>query len=281
MAALLALTAAAAYGAGDFLGGIASRRAPATAVVLWSHVLGLALMLATAPFVAGELTTRALVVGAGAGLMGAAGVTIFYRALAVGTMSVVAPVSGLLSAAIPVVAGVGGGERPSTAALAGIVLALMAITLVSQQNGVSSLTGLTRPGAVQGLGLALAAGVGFGLFFVALDGAGSDTGIWPLVGARLASVGMFSALGTARVMQVSPPREAALAAAGAGVLDATANVLYLLALSQGLLSIVAVLTALYPASTVLLARYLLAERMNRTQLAGLAVAGLAATFIAL
>jgi drug/metabolite transporter (DMT)-like permease len=278
MAALLALGAAAAYGAGDFLGGIASRRAPATAVVLWSHVVGLLLMLATAPLVGGEVTTQALMVGAAAGLVGVAGVTLFYRALAVGSMSVVAPVAGLLSAAVPVVAGVGGGERPSTAALVGIVLALVAVTLVSRESEPEA---TRKTNASRGLGLALAAGLGFGLFFVALDGAGSGTGIWPLVGARLASVTLFTALGAARVTQVSPPREAALAAAGAGVLDAGANVMYVLALSHGLLSIVAVLTALYPAGTVVLARYVLCERMNRAQQAGLAFAGLAAGLIAL
>jgi drug/metabolite transporter (DMT)-like permease len=278
MVALLALGAAAAYGAGDFLGGMASRRAPATAVVLWSHVVGLLLMLAAAPLVGGEVTTQALVVGAGAGLVGVAGVTLFYRALAVGAMSVVAPVAGLLSAAVPVVVGVGGGERPSTAALVGIVLALVAVTLVSRESEPAA---SRQASASRGIGLALAAGLGFGLFFVALDGAGSGTGIWPLVGARLASVTLFTTLGLARVTKVAPPREAALAAAGAGVLDAGANAMYILALSQGLLSIVAVLTALYPAGTVVLARYVLCERMSRAQQAGLAFAGLSAGLIAL
>lgn len=278
MAALLALSAAAAYGAGDFLGGVASRRAPATAVVFWSHVVGLVLMLAAAPLVGGDVTGRALAVGAGAGLIGAAGVTLFYRALAVGTMSVVAPVAGLLSAAVPVVAGVGTGERPSTAALVGIVLALMAITLVSRESGPTAAT--AGPGT-RGLGLALAAGLGFGLFFVLLSEAGDGTGIWPLVGARGASVSLFALLGVAGLTAVAPPRAAAAAAVGAGALDAAANAFYVLALSEGLLSIVAVLTALYPAGTVVLARYVLCERMSRTQQAGLAFAGVAAGLIAI
>jgi drug/metabolite transporter (DMT)-like permease len=205
-------------------------------------------------------------------------VATFYRALAVGTMSVIAPVTGLLSAAVPVVAGVGGGERPSTVALVGIVLALLAIGLVSRE---ATPAAERAAGAARGLGLAVIAGLGFGFFFVLLDGAGDGVGIWPLVGARIASVSLFALLGAARLTGAAPPRAAASAAIGAGVLDAAANAFYVLALSQGLLSIVAVLTALYPAGTVVLARYVLCERMTRTQQAGLAFAGLAAGLIAL
>jgi uncharacterized membrane protein len=277
MAALLALTAAAAYGAGDFLGGLAARREPATAVVLWSHVVGLAFMLVLAPLVGGQLTAEALVVGGAAGLVGAVAVALFYRALASGAMSVAAPVAGLLSAAVPVVAGVGGGERPGAVALAGIALALPAIMLVSRERPEHD---APRASRVRAFGLALAAGLGFGLFFVMLDGADDGTGIWPLVGARLASVTLFSTLGVARLTAAAPPRAATLTAAGAGVLDAAANACYLLALSHGLLSVVSVLTALYPAGTIVLARVVLRERMTRTQQTGLAVAGLAAALIA-
>lgn len=277
MAALLALTAAAAYGAGDFLGGLASRREPTTAVVLWSHVVGLMFMLVTAPLIGGELTAEALAVGAASGLVGAIAVTLFYRALATGAMSVVAPVAGLLSAAVPVIAGVGGGERPGAIALIGIGLALPAIMLVSRERPEHDAPAAAQ---VRAFGLALVAGLGFGLFFVMLDGAGDGTGIWPLVGARIASVTLFAGLGAARLTAAAPPRAAAVTAVGAGLLDAGANVCYLLALSHGLLSVVSVLTALYPAGTVVLARVVLRERMTRTQQTGLVVAGLAATLIA-
>jgi drug/metabolite transporter (DMT)-like permease len=278
MAALLALTAAAAYGAGDFLGGIATRRESATAVVLWSHMVGLLIMLLVAPLIGGELTGEALVVGGAAGLVGAAGVAIFYHALSLGSMSVVAPVAGLLSAAIPVLAGIAGGERPPVVALVGIVLALGAITLVSRE-GPAGDDHLDRAVHLRALGLAVVAGVGFGLFFVALEGVSDGTGLWPLVGARIASVAMFSTLGLTRVITGAPPRAAAWAAVGAGVLDASANAFYLVALSHGLLSIVAVLSALYPAGTVLLARLVLRERMTRLQQTGLAVAGVATLLI--
>jgi len=288
MASLLALSAALAYGAGDFLGGVASRRAPTTAVVLWSHVVGLLLMLAAAPLVAGDLTARGMAVGAGAGLVGALGVALFYQGLSIGTMSVVAPIAGLLSAAVPVTAGLVIGERPGLAALGGITLALVAITLVSRDgsNAERSAGPAGSPGSTASdrrllvLALAAGAGIAFGLFFAALNGAGDGTGIWPLVGARTASVTLFTVLGLARVTQAAPPRAAAGAAVGAGLLDAAANVFYVLALTHGLLSVVSVLTALYPAGTVVLARYGLGERMSGIQRTGLAVAGVSAVLIA-
>lgn len=297
MASLLALSAAMAYGAGDFLGGVAARRAPTTAVVLWSHVVGLLLMLVAAPVVGGDLTLRGFAVGAGAGLVGALGVTLFYQGLSIGSMSVVAPIAGLLSAAVPVTAGFAIGERPGAAALGGIALALVAITLVSREaaegdEGLDEVdegddrgeaTGTTarrRERRLVALGLAAGAGIAFGLFFAALNGAGDGTGIWPLVGARTASVTLFTVLGLARITQAAPPRAAAGAAIGAGLLDAAANVFYVLALTHGLLSVVSVLTALYPAGTVVLARYGLGERMTSVQRTGLAVAGVSAVLIA-
>jgi len=277
MASLLALSAALAYGAGDFLGGVASRRAPTTAVVLWSHIVGLIVLVAAVPIVGGELTPQALAVGAGAGIVGALGVTLFYQGLSIGSMSVVAPVAGLLSAALPVAAGFGAGERPGAVAVAGIALALVAITLVSRETAPGESPGRHR---IQALALAAGAGISFGLFFTMLNTADEGAGIWPLVGARMASVTLFTLLGIAKVTQAAPPRTAAAAAMGAGVLDAAANVFYVLALTHGLLSVVSVLTALYPAGTVLLARYGLGERMSSVQRTGLAVAGFSALLIA-
>jgi len=242
MAALLALGAAVAYGVGDFLGGVAARRESATVVVLWSHLVGLAMLVALAPLLGGEPSPRALAIGAGAGLLGGAGVALFYRGLAVGAMSVVAPIAALLSAAVPVVVGLVDGERPTTA---------------------------------------VSAGLAFGLFFVVISHAPDGSGIWPLVGARAASVSLFVALGAAGVTASAPPRGAIGAIVACGVLDAAANVLFLTALDHGLMSVVAVLTALYPAGTVLLARFVLGEHLSAVQRAGLGVAGMAAVLIAL
>jgi drug/metabolite transporter (DMT)-like permease len=276
MAALLALSAAVAYGVGDFLGGVAARRVPPTAVVLWSHVVGLGMLVALAPWVGGRPSPQALATGAAAGVLGGAGVALFYRGLAVGAMSVVAPIAALLSAAVPVVAGLASGERPPPAALAGIALALGAVALVSREGGRAP----SGPLRWQAPTLALAAGVAFGLFFVVIDGAGADTGIWPLVGARMASVSLFAGLGMARITATDLPRGVAAAAVGCGLLDAGANVFYVLALDHGLMSVVAVLTALYPAGTVLLARYVLGERLSPVQRTGLGVAAAAAVLIA-
>jgi drug/metabolite transporter (DMT)-like permease len=278
MAALLALSAAVAYGVGDFLGGVAARRVPAAAVVLWSHLVGLVLLASLAPVVGGQMTSHTLVVGGAAGVLGATGVAIFYRALSVGAMSVVAPVAALLSAAVPVTAGLAAGERPTAAAFGGIGLALGAVVLISREPATAGGPGVNA----KALGLAVVSGIGFGLFFVALDQAGGDSavGIWPLVGARIASVSLFAALAASGLTRAALPRGVTAAAVGAGVLDVTANVLYVLALRHGLLSIVSALTALYPASTVLLARYVLGERLSPVQCTGLGIAGLAAVLIA-
>jgi drug/metabolite transporter (DMT)-like permease len=281
MAALLAFSAAVAYGVGDFFGGVAARRQPASAVVLWSHFVGLVMLLALAPLVGGEPTARALTVGAAAGVLGGAGVALFYWGLAIGTMSVVAPIAALLSAAVPVVFGLASGERPEPAALVGIALALGAIVLVSQEEPGAHHARLSSRRWLP-IAVAVAAGVAFGFFFVLIGKAGADVGIWPLVGARIASVTLFVLLGAAGVTSSALPlRREALPVVVCGLLDASANVFLLLALDRGLLSVVAVLTALYPAGTVLLARYVLGERLSRLQRAGLGVAGVAAVLIAL
>jgi drug/metabolite transporter (DMT)-like permease len=293
VAAIFALSAAVAYGVGDFLGGVAARRESPSAVVLWSHIVGLGMLVAVAPLIGGEPTPRGFAAGAAAGILGGAGVALFYKGLAVGSMSVVAPIAALLSAAVPVVAGLASGERPSAAAGLGIALALGAVVLISREAAPDG-TGTAAPAApaasaapaahrrrqIEALGLAVAAGLAFGLFFVAISHAGDDTGVWPLVGARVASVSLFALLGAAKVISAAPPRGAAAAAVGCGLLDAGANVLYVLALGHGLLSVVAVLTALYPAGTVVLARYVLGEHLTPVQRTGLGLAAVAAVLIA-
>jgi drug/metabolite transporter (DMT)-like permease len=268
VAAVLALLSAATYGVGDFCGGLAARRIPAASVVLWSHLLGLVLLLASTAFVSGEVVGGDLLIGALGGLCGAVGVGLLYKGLSIGQMSVIAPVTALLSAAVPVVAGYVEGERPRGTAVAGMVLALVAIVLVSAEGD-----GSLRPTDLRGVSYALGAGMGFGLFFVALSHTGEDAGLWPLVAARAASV---SALGAAALVGVVSrrlpiPGSRTLTAA-AGALDAQANVFYLLAVRQGLVSVISVLAALYPVSTVVLARVVLHERFARVQVAGMALA---------
>jgi drug/metabolite transporter (DMT)-like permease len=268
VAAFLALCSAVTYGVGDFCGGLAARRIAAASVVLWSHLLGLTLLLASTLVVSGVVTGGDLLIGAVGGLCGAAGVGLLYKGLSVGRMSVVAPITALLSAAVPVVAGFVEGERPGAAAVVGMALALVAIVLVSAEGD-----GDLRPSDLRGVSYALGAGLGFGLFFVALSHTGEDAGMWPLVAARGASVTVLAIAAGLRFISREPPAPGSRAfTAAAGALDAQANVLYLLAVRQGLVSVVSVLAALYPVSTVILARVVLHERFHRVQLAGMALA---------
>lgn len=276
MAVLLALCSAVAYGVGDFCGGMAARRVPTATVVLWSHLLALLLVVGATPFVSGTATAGDLLIGGIGGLAGAAGIGLLYKGLSVGPMSMVAPVTALLSAAVPVMAGFVEGERPSGAVALGMAAALVAIVLVSAEGG-----GSLRPSDLRGLTYALGAGLGFGLFFVALSHTGDDAGLWPLLAARAASVTVMGALAiSGRVSRAVPGGSARSFTLAAGVLDIAANLLYLLAVRQGLLSVVSVLAALYPVSTIVLARIVLKERFARIQLVGMALALPAAILIA-
>lgn len=277
MAVLLALCSAATYGVGDFMGGMATKRASATAVLFWSHLVGVLLLLAVVAVDGGELTAHDVGLGALGGVAGALGVGMLYRALSIGPMSVVAPITALLAAAVPVVAGFLQGERPDAAAIVGMVVALVAIVLVSAEGG-----GTLRPSDLRGVTLALAAGTGFGLFFVALSYTDDSSGMWPLVGARTTSVTAVGALVLlGRVDAVVERGRTRLLTVGAGALDVTANVFYLLAIREGLLSVVSVLTSLYPVSTVVLARVVLKERFAAIQRVGMAVAIPAAILISM
>lgn len=286
----LALAAAASWGASDFLGGITERRSPGASVAFASQLVGLAALVMVTPVVAGTARPGDLAWGAAAGVGGAAGVALLYHGLAVGLMSVVAPVTAVGAASIPVVFGLATGERPPLAALAGVVLALAAVAMLCAFPGPGASTGV--PDGERGPGTARAAtrragllagvgsGVGFGVFFVCLERAGDGAGLWPLVGARTCSV---LVLGSVLVATGRPLLRSGAGAAivVVGVLDVLANVLYLLATRRGLLSIVALLASLYPAATVVLARVVLSERLSRVQAVGLAGAGAAVLLITL
>ena len=274
MAIVLGLAAALTYGAADFVGGMASRKAPLLSVVLLSQVAGSALLLAALPFFLDPgPTAAALGWGAGSGAAGATGVLFLYRGLAAGPMSVVAPITAVEAAGVPVLWGLATGERPATVALIGVVVALVAVVLVAGYEPPASRAAeripfLRAPGVAD----ALIAGVSFGAFFILLSKAGDDAGLWPLVGARGASLSLLGVLVVSRrhALTAAPGTRSAIVAAG--LLDVAANLLYMLSTREGLLSIVAVLTSLYPATTVLLARVFLGERIGRLQMAGLAAA---------
>ncbi|MFI6919699.1 EamA family transporter [Nonomuraea spiralis] len=273
-AVILATACAVVYGTADFFGGLATKRSQVLSVVALSQIAGLALILVLLPVLPGVLGGPALFWGLLAGLSGAAGLALFYRALATGVMSVVAPTTAATSAALPVLYGLATGERPHFWALAGVVLALGSILLISQDNSGGA------GGSFGSVLVSLAAGAGFGGFFILLALAPSEAGLWPLVGARLSSVTVVAllALLTRRSLRPGPGSLHIIVAAGA--LDMAANVLFLLAQRQGLLSLVAVLVSLYPASTLLLARQVLGERLRAVQVAGVACALGAVTLIA-
>ncbi len=273
MAALLALLSAGCYGIGDFCGGLATRRSSAAAVLFWSHAVGLLLVVVSLPMVSADPQARDLLFGVVGGLAGAAGVGLLYQALAIGPMSVVAPTTALLAALVPVLAGLLEGERPSIGVGFGMALALVAIVLVGAEGD-----GSLRPSDLRGLTFALGAGLGFGLFFVALSHTGDDAGTWPLVGARVTSVAVVGLLAVLGRVDLDLPVGGRQLAAVAGALDVTANLLYLLALREGLLSVVSVLVSLYPVSTVVLARLVLRERFAQLQRIGMALA-LPATYL--
>ncbi len=277
MAVLLALASAATYGAADFLGGLSSRRAPAVAVTLVSQAAGLVVLLCAVAVLGGSPTRADLAWGAASGLAGGVGLLLLYRGLAGGTMSVVAPITAVCAAAVPVGAGLAMGERPSALALTGVVVALLAIVLVSREEAPA---GAPRGPGTAAVRTALLAGVAFGLFFVLLERTGDEAGLWPLVTARGGSIALLAAIGQVAGEPLRVPRAALGGVLAAGILDMTANVLYLLAVREGLLSLVAVLSSLYPASTVLLATVVLRERLHPVQRTGLAAAAAAVALIA-
>ncbi len=262
---LLGLSASLVWGSADFLGGLSARRRSLWAVVVVAQAGGLVLAVAVWVLAAGDVpSTTGLLAAAGGGAAGAVAVAAFYRALAVGTMGVVAPIAAT-GVVVPVLVGVVQGERPSAAQLVGAAVATAGVALASRDAG-------SAPGRAHRSAIALAAvaALGFGLVFVGLERAGDEDAFWAILVARatatavvgVAAVGLRARLELPR----DPPTLALLALVG--VLDTGANVLFVLAADRGLLSVVAVLGSLYPAVTVLLARVVLHERLARVQTAG-------------
>lgn len=268
MTVVLGLLAAILYGVGDFAGGIASRRHGAVTILLTSYPVGAVLMTALLPFFPGHLDTRVTVFGIAGGAAGLVGVIVLYTLMTIAPINIVSPVTAVLAAMVPVVVGVGIGERPRLAAWFGIAVGLAAVVLVSR-------TDETHPHgriAPRTIALALLSGLGFGMYFVFLARAGDGSGLWPLVISRISSALLIIPVARARgaFRLVRGPMLPVVLLAGA--CDAFANMAFLLASREGLLSLASVLTSLYPAATVILAVWLLHEHTSRTQRIGLALA---------
>jgi drug/metabolite transporter (DMT)-like permease len=278
MGVLLALFSALCYGASDFTAGAGGRRSDPAAVTVIAQPFGLVAAAVAVMALAGRSpTAHALWWGTLSGVGSGVGTLSLYRGLAIARMSVVAPLSAVLSAALPALAGLLLGEHLNALAWAGIVLALPAVALVSLPG--DDRQGSRRAGMLTGL----VAGAGFALLFIALDRAGTSAGAWPLLPGQVVAVVIV--LAWAAPARNRPDRKAWSQAwrigTATGVLGGLANLLYLAATGAGQLAVVAVVTALYPAVTVLLARFTLHERWSRLQVAGLVASAVAVAAISM
>jgi drug/metabolite transporter (DMT)-like permease len=281
MTVLLALGCALFYGLGDYGGGRASRKASSASVTVTAQAAGMLVLIPGLLLVNGHLTGRAMLFGAIGGVCGELGLLLVYSALAQAAMSVVSPITAVLTAIVPTVTGLVLGESLGVPEWIGISLAVAAIGLISRGGSTDGTSPAhhTRP-SVRVLTMSIAAGIGFGLFVVALDRAGDDAGLWPLLAAR--PVGVL--LAGAYALRIGVPtlvnRATFPMAAAAGVSDVTANAFAALATQRGKVAIAGVVIAMYPASTVMLARVLDHEPITKTQLVGFAIAISAVVLIA-
>lgn len=267
---VLAAVSALAFGTADFSGGKASRWADPIAVTVVSQMLSLPLLVVLVLVVPGTPSALDLGWGLLAGVAGAGGVMLLYRALATGVMAVVAPVTAITAAIVPIVAGLVLAHSPGAVALGGAGLAVVAIALVSLGE-----RGAARRVSGRVLAMALAAGLLFGVFFALLGQADESAGMWPVLAVRVSSVAFGLALAARTGTRLRLGRRVLGWAAAAGLLDSAANALFLAAAGRGHLSVVAAIASLYPASTVLLALAVDRERLRPVQLAGLGFAAAA------
>lgn len=271
-AVVCALASAVSYGAADFSGGVAAKHASTFGVLVGARLCGAIVMMALALATHERVpASGAIAWASAAGVIGGLSLAAFYRALAGGKMGIVAPLTSVVAAALPVCVGLATSGRPGVLAIAGMILALIALWFIS------------RPGADggrAGIGLALSAGTGFGLFLVCIHKAGPDATYWPVAIASVCSLVLSGVIALAQGASLPPARLLPVVMA-AGVLDSAGNALFVVASRQGRLDFAGVLSSLYPAVTVLLARALLAETLTRTQAAGMVLALAAVALIAM
>jgi drug/metabolite transporter (DMT)-like permease len=265
----LALTSSLCWGVADFVGGVQSRRVPLLRVILVSQAVGLvAVVVVLAVRGVPPPALARLLPAIGGGLAGIVSLSAFYRGLAIGTMSIVAPISAT-GVALPVIVGVVTGDRLSAVTSAGLAVAVVGVVLASREardeDARAAAAGRTS------IALALAAAAGFGSYFVLSDAAADESVLWLLVLARIVILPVLAAVILVRG-DGAPARPDAVALVLAGTLDVTATGLYGLANTKGALSIVSVVGSLYPVTTVLLARIVLGERISSVQMAGIVAA---------
>lgn len=293
MAVVLSLLTSALWGTSDFFGGLASRREPVTRVMLWAHTLGLVAIAVVAPLMADSIDAGDLVLGAIAGVVGLVGLLLLYSGLSVGPMAVVAPLSALTAALVPVLWGLRSDDPISGTTTLGLVVGLIAVVAISWEG---NLAGDGPPVTARTIGSAIVAGTCFGSIVLVYDATSETSAPWPIVSGRVVTVVLLivfvlarprpseNALSGHRLADGS--RRSALGfATVAGLGDTFANVTLLLATNEavgsGELSVVAVVTALFPAATVVWARLMLDEPLGRVRIGGLILALVAVSMMTL
>ena len=279
MAIVLAVLSALLYGWSDYMGGRATRHMSVLRVTLYIELLMTVSYVALVVLDPAPFVLRDAIWGAIAGVGGVGGVAAFYLALSMGSISVASPVAGVLSAVVPVVVGIAMGERPSTVAMVGIAFALSSVVLVS--GALSSRRAEVAMPRTQLL-LVVASGCLFGLWYIALDVAGADSGWWPLLASRTLTLPALIAAAVVlrhRLRADSVTPIARRWTVGAWITILIANLAYLVAVRSGLLSIVAVIASMYPASTIGLAIFIDREQLSKTQWLGVGVAGFALVLV--
>jgi len=276
VAALLALIASLTWGVADYMGGIASRKASPTQVLVVAYPSG-AVIITLMAFLAvpGEFSSDAALWGVLAGSIGALAVALLYIALSRGPMGVVSPITAVMSGAVPTAVGLLNGERLTLLGITGIAIAALAVILVSREKGEHV---KVAPSTIL---ISIASGSAIGLYLSALSLAPEESGIWAATVGRWTSSILVAVVVFAVIKNFTRNGFPWMLAIVSGFLDATANAVFQLASQRGLLSIVAVLGSLYPATTALLARFLIQERLSRIQIVGVLLAFLAAALLAL
>lgn len=280
MSILFAVCAAALYGSADFLGGLAARRSAVMPVMIFSQLAGSCILVAVLPWLPSASASSAdFFWGTAAGIALAIGLTLLYQALALGKMSLVAPVTAVLAVILAGFVGILTGDRLSFMAFAGITLALAAIVLTSQNEIGKGAPHEDKKHSSRILIIAISAGLFIGVFLAALKQSSASAGLLPLLSARVTALAVLAVLAFFLKPPLRVGRDTVWLILLGGALDVMANVLYVLAARQGMLSIAATLTSLYPASTIVLARFFLGERLRAIQIAGLSCAGLGVALI--
>jgi len=266
MSVLLSALSALCYGAGDYIGGRATRQSRVFSILLLSQFVGLVGILIAAPLFGGAVVRpEDLLWGAAAGASGVLGLALLYRALATSVAAIASPLAALVGAAAPVIVGAATGEQPGLTGWLGIGIAIPAVFMLTAQRRAGE-----NPERAVIYGFL--AGLGFGGFFVFIAQSSPDSGLWALAGSKVAGMTLSVAIHAATRTKLHVARSARVPAIAAGLLDMAANVFFLLASRIGLLAVTGVISSLYPAPTVMLAAVIDRQKLTALRIAGLVLA---------